>query len=220
MINFISSSDDQLSGKEVATSGQTGVDDPASGPDSKLDITSLAAPGTSLFRKLLDFRKLGASDDELRQAVELPLEEIRRLIGNRAERRKQEEEAKWVRIQALLRDKVISARSPDLTKQLVEKGFDPSFVRKVTKQMSVAAGVTGGNAADSGKESVADRLVELALARFRIGRSETDEAFAVERGGPNIAIMFRGSRLFAVQEARCTAKSMAGFPTQTPWPMQ
>ncbi len=79
-------------------------------------------------------------------------------------------------------------------KQLVEKGFDPSFVRKVTKQMSVAAGVTGGNAADSGKESVADRLVELALARFRIGRSETDEAFAVERGGPNIAIMFRGSR--------------------------
>jgi 5S rRNA maturation endonuclease (ribonuclease M5) len=44
------------------------------------------------------------------------------------------------------------------------------------------------------KKSTADKLVELALERYRIGRTETDEAFAVEIGGANVAIMFRSSR--------------------------
>ncbi len=50
-----------------------------------------------------------------------------------------------------------------------------------------------GNGGDAAK-STADLLVELALERYRIGRTDTDDAFAVEHDGPNIAIMFRGSR--------------------------
>jgi hypothetical protein len=47
---------------------------------------------------------------------------------------------------------------------------------------------------DREQKSTADMLVDLALERYRIGRSDADEAFAVERHGPNLAIMFRGSR--------------------------
>lgn len=47
---------------------------------------------------------------------------------------------------------------------------------------------------EEGRSSAADKLVALALARYRIGRNETDDAFAVEIGGPNVALMFRGSR--------------------------
>jgi hypothetical protein len=50
-------------------------------------------------------------------------------------------------------------------------------------------------AGDEGeRKSTADLLVELALARYRIARTQTDEPFAVEHGGPNTALMFRGSR--------------------------
>lgn len=41
---------------------------------------------------------------------------------------------------------------------------------------------------------VADQLVRLATATYRIGRSETDEAFAVKQGGPKIAILIEASR--------------------------
>jgi hypothetical protein len=44
------------------------------------------------------------------------------------------------------------------------------------------------------RRSTADLLVELAVSRYRIGRTEADEAFAVETDGPNVALMFRGSR--------------------------
>jgi hypothetical protein len=47
---------------------------------------------------------------------------------------------------------------------------------------------------EAGQKSTADLLVELALSRYRIGRTEVDEAFAVEIDGPNVALMFRGSR--------------------------
>jgi hypothetical protein len=41
---------------------------------------------------------------------------------------------------------------------------------------------------------IADRLVELALQCYRIGRTQTNDAFAVEIDGPNVALMFNGSR--------------------------
>jgi hypothetical protein len=44
------------------------------------------------------------------------------------------------------------------------------------------------------RKSTADLLVEIALGRYRIGRTDADEAFAVEVGGPNVALIFRGSR--------------------------
>ena len=44
------------------------------------------------------------------------------------------------------------------------------------------------------KPSQAEMLVRLALERYRTGRSLADECFAVSREGPNIALMFRGSR--------------------------
>ena len=42
------------------------------------------------------------------------------------------------------------------------------------------------------KRSIADALVELALKRYRLGVTDTGEAFAVEREGPTVALMFRG----------------------------
>ena len=44
------------------------------------------------------------------------------------------------------------------------------------------------------RKSTADLLVDLALARYRIGRNLADEPFAVEQDGQNLALMFRGSR--------------------------
>jgi len=40
----------------------------------------------------------------------------------------------------------------------------------------------------------ADQLMRLALSLYRVGRTERDEPFAVAHAGPNVAIMFRGSR--------------------------
>lgn len=42
-------------------------------------------------------------------------------------------------------------------------------------------------------DSQSELIVKLALENFRIGRSDSDEPFAVRRDGPNIALMFRGS---------------------------
>ncbi|MFN0134988.1 MAG: hypothetical protein ACKVS9_02605, partial [Phycisphaerae bacterium] len=44
------------------------------------------------------------------------------------------------------------------------------------------------------KLSQSDRLVSLALERYRLGLTDKGEAFAVRRDGPNIALTFRGSR--------------------------
>ncbi len=47
---------------------------------------------------------------------------------------------------------------------------------------------------DVGKApSTSESLVRLALERYRLGRSETDEPFAETTNGPRIALMFRGS---------------------------
>lgn len=45
-----------------------------------------------------------------------------------------------------------------------------------------------------GKRSAADRIVELAAERYDLARAEDGEPFAVERGGPNVARLFRGGR--------------------------
>ncbi|MCH8841104.1 MAG: hypothetical protein IH831_10645, partial [Planctomycetes bacterium] len=47
---------------------------------------------------------------------------------------------------------------------------------------------------DRDKKSTADLLVDLALKRYRFGRTDSDDVFAVELNGPNVALMFRGSR--------------------------
>lgn len=47
---------------------------------------------------------------------------------------------------------------------------------------------------DGEKKSTSDLLVELALSRYQFGRTDSDDAFAVEIDGPNVALMFRGSR--------------------------
>ncbi len=44
------------------------------------------------------------------------------------------------------------------------------------------------------KQSTADRLVELALATYRFGVTDTGETFAVKHAGPKIARMMRGGR--------------------------
>jgi hypothetical protein len=44
------------------------------------------------------------------------------------------------------------------------------------------------------RQSQAERLVKLALELFEIARSDLDEPFALRKQGPQIALMFRGSR--------------------------
>ncbi len=44
------------------------------------------------------------------------------------------------------------------------------------------------------KKSQATLLVELACARYHLGLSEEGEPFAVDRNGPNVALMLRGGR--------------------------
>src|SRR5471032_681810 len=51
-----------------------------------------------------------------------------------------------------------------------------------------------GNEEKSRGPSTAERLVRLALELFEIGRTTTDEPFAIPKRGPRIAMMFRGSR--------------------------
>jgi hypothetical protein len=45
---------------------------------------------------------------------------------------------------------------------------------------------------DGGRRSTADRLVDLAMAGFRLSVSTAGEPFAVTHNGPNIALMLRG----------------------------
>jgi hypothetical protein len=51
-----------------------------------------------------------------------------------------------------------------------------------------------GNAENCERKNTADLLVEMALRRYRFACTETGDAFAVEREGPNLAIPFRASR--------------------------
>lgn len=50
---------------------------------------------------------------------------------------------------------------------------------------------TPGESRQGGAASHADRLVALALERYRIGRTDTDEPFATPKGGPNLARLLR-----------------------------
>jgi hypothetical protein len=66
---------------------------------------------------------------------------------------------------------------------------------KAAAQELLAALVEAAEALDPEKRpSQADALVALALDLFELGRSETDEPFAIRKNGANVAIMFRGSR--------------------------
>lgn len=47
---------------------------------------------------------------------------------------------------------------------------------------------------DEREPSTSERLVQLALEHYRIGVDDHDEPLAVRRDGPNVALMFRGSR--------------------------
>jgi hypothetical protein len=51
-----------------------------------------------------------------------------------------------------------------------------------------------GNEEKTRGPATAERLVRLALELFEIGRTTTDEPFAIPKRGPRIAMMFRGSR--------------------------
>lgn len=75
-----------------------------------------------------------------------------------------------------------------------EGGFDWLEPRIVAA--ADAADEAADEAARDGADgrSTTDLLVELALGRWRFGQTQADEPFAVEVEGPNIAIMFRGSR--------------------------
>ena len=73
------------------------------------------------------------------------------------------------------------------------KNGNPKVLKKQTPK-SLANKQAKKSHTNGDKSSAADKLVNLALQRYRIGRTDTDEAFAVAIGGANVALMFRGSR--------------------------
>ncbi len=66
--------------------------------------------------------------------------------------------------------------------------------RAPESQKPAAAPTSGREAVTKEDRSTADKLVELALSQYYIGRTDSDEAFAVEKDGPNIALMLDGAR--------------------------
>ena len=50
------------------------------------------------------------------------------------------------------------------------------------------------HAAKADKRNASDRLVELAMERYRLGVTGTGDAFAVANNGPMVAMLFRGGR--------------------------
>jgi hypothetical protein len=78
---------------------------------------------------------------------------------------------------------------------VVEQHGDVLTLRRLAplmpKQGVVSAAATA--LAASGKRSQADRLVELALERYELGRTPADEAFAVPKDGAFVARMVRGN---------------------------
>ncbi len=99
---------------------------------------------------------------------------------------------------------------------VVKRALPPSGVKDVRAwlQARVAAGLNladvdacraagmelvsaiQANVKESKQEKLgqSELLVQLALQKYRIGIAEGDEPFAVEHDGPNVALMFRGSR--------------------------
>lgn len=104
-------------------------------------------------------------------------------------------QAQKLRLQTILHENAISASSPNLVAQLRDSGFDDAFIRTaVTSMRKMATVIPSKSSATSKTDSVSDRIIEMALSAFRVGRNETGESFAVEKHGPSIALMFRGSR--------------------------
>jgi hypothetical protein len=52
----------------------------------------------------------------------------------------------------------------------------------------------GTESASPTKRSAADLIVQLALERYDVGRATDGAPFAIDRAGPNVALMFRGGR--------------------------
>ncbi len=65
------------------------------------------------------------------------------------------------------------------------------------------------------KGSTADHLVDLALKRFRFGRNSSDEPFAVELDGPNIARPLRGSDSLRTVLARDYRREVGRTPNSS-----
>lgn len=59
---------------------------------------------------------------------------------------------------------------------------------------------------------MADQLVRLALRRYRFGRTEANEAFAVENNGPNVAKLLRGSDSLRASLGRAYYKTYKRTP--------
>jgi hypothetical protein len=62
-----------------------------------------------------------------------------------------------------------------------------------TQELAQSLDVQGDDEGNEGRRSAAEKAVDLALNRYRIGRTDNGEAFAVENKGPNIALMLSGS---------------------------
>lgn len=66
--------------------------------------------------------------------------------------------------------------------------------RPPAEPASVAAPQASSAGRDGGKQTVADKLVSIALELYELGSSVTDGPFAVKRGGPRVARLLRGSQ--------------------------
>lgn len=71
---------------------------------------------------------------------------------------------------------------------------DPEACRAAGAELLAALRAAAVVAEAEAPPKMAEALVQLAQARYRFGVAEGDEPFAVPLEGPNVAIMFRGSR--------------------------
>jgi hypothetical protein len=69
----------------------------------------------------------------------------------------------------------------------------PNWTPKADAKVSAASAGASARHAEE-KPAQAEAIVRLALERYRLGQTDAGEPFAVDRGGPNLARVFRGGR--------------------------
>jgi phage/plasmid primase-like uncharacterized protein len=85
-------------------------------------------------------------------------------------------------------------RGAEAVKRAVANARKPDVPEHQPRTPARAASATEADLNENKAERQAERLVRLALELFEINRSDLDEPFALKRHGPQIALMFRGSR--------------------------
>lgn len=125
----------------------------------------------------------------------------------------------------VIRYRNLHNRGAGLTWIDVREKLEPGYKEFVAKQRERSAPAPASDAvwkdedcddegdAEPEPATQRDRIVRLAQSRYRLGRSPSDEAFAVPIDGPNIARMLRGSRSLRSELAAAYYKEFRAAPS-------